>query len=97
VRRRSQRAPVTGIAVTFLFTDLEDSTRLWRECSHAMRSALARHDAILRDAIAAHAGHVVKSKGDGAHAVFADASDAVGAARARGGGLAVGRALAGSS
>ena len=66
--------------VTFLFTDLESSTRLWREHPEAMRPALARHDAILRDAIAAHAGHLVKTTGDGAHAVFANASDAVDAA-----------------
>ena len=66
--------------VTFLFTDLEGSTRLWREYPQAMKPAMARHDAILRDAIAAHAGLVVKATGDGVHAVFADASDAVEAA-----------------
>ena len=66
--------------VTFLFTDLEGSTRLWEEHPDAMRSALARHDEILRDAIAAHAGYVVKTTGDGFHAAFADASDAVRAA-----------------
>ena len=46
--------------VTFLFTDLEGSMRLWEEHPEAMRSTLARHDAILRDAVAAHDGHVVK-------------------------------------
>ena len=66
--------------VTFLFTDLEKSTRLWEEQPAAMSKALARHDSILRDAIAAHAGHLVKSTGDGVFAVFADASDAVDAA-----------------
>jgi predicted ATPase/class 3 adenylate cyclase len=66
--------------VTFLFTDLESSTRLWREHPQTMKSALARHDAILRDSIATHAGHVVKTTGDGAHAVFVDASHAVDAA-----------------
>jgi class 3 adenylate cyclase len=66
--------------VTFLFTDLEGSTRLWREHPEAMRPALARHDELLRDAIAAHGGHVVKTTGDGAHAVFATASDAIDAA-----------------
>ena len=40
--------------VTFLFTDLEASTRLWREHPQTMKPALARHDAILRDVIAAH-------------------------------------------
>jgi class 3 adenylate cyclase len=66
--------------VTFLFTDLEGSTRLWREHPDAMQPALARHDAILRRAIAEHDGHLVKSTGDGAHAVFADASDAIASA-----------------
>src|SRR5262245_48328488 len=66
--------------VTFLFTDLESSTRLWREHPETMKPASARHDAILRDVIAAHSGHVVKMTGDGAHAVFATASDAVAAA-----------------
>ena len=37
--------------VTFLFTDLEGSTRLWEEHPEAMKAALARHDEILRDAI----------------------------------------------
>jgi predicted ATPase/class 3 adenylate cyclase len=66
--------------VTFLFTDLEGSTRLWEEHPDAMQGALARHDEILRDAIAEHGGHVVKMTGDGAHAAFASADDAVCAA-----------------
>jgi class 3 adenylate cyclase len=39
--------------VTFLFTDLEGSTRLWEEHPDAMRKALARHDAMLREAVEA--------------------------------------------
>ena len=45
-----------------------------------MREELARHDEILRGAIEAHHGHVLKSTGDGVLAVFARAGDAVGAA-----------------
>jgi len=45
-----------------------------------MRPALARHDELLRAAIEAHGGFVVKTTGDGAHAVFADAGAAAGAA-----------------
>ena len=37
--------------VTFLFTDIEGSTRLWEEHPNAMRLALGRHDALLRAAI----------------------------------------------
>src|SRR5262245_45080274 len=71
--------PPSG-TVTFLFTDLEGSTRLWSEHPEAMRPALARHDEILRDVIAAYAGYYVKTTGDGAHAVFPTASAAVDAA-----------------
>jgi predicted ATPase/class 3 adenylate cyclase len=66
--------------VTFLFTDLEGSTRLWEQYPEAMQDALARHDAILRDAIATRDGYVVKMTGDGAHAAFATADRAVHAA-----------------
>jgi predicted ATPase/class 3 adenylate cyclase len=66
--------------VTFLFTDLEVSTRLWDQEPDAMRAALARHDSILRDAMAVHGGQVVKGRGDGVHAVFATADGAIGAA-----------------
>ena len=66
--------------VTFLFTDVEGSSRLWEEHPDTMKSALARHDQILRDAIATHDGYVVKMTGDGAHAVFGNAEHAVAAA-----------------
>jgi predicted ATPase/class 3 adenylate cyclase len=66
--------------VTFLFTDIEGSTRLWEEAPGSMRDAIARHDEILRECIEAHRGRVVKQTGDGFHAVFAAASDAVAAA-----------------
>jgi len=44
--------------VTFLFTDLEGSTRLWEQRPDAMRDALARHDEILRTSVKSHDGHV---------------------------------------
>jgi predicted ATPase/class 3 adenylate cyclase len=66
--------------VTFLFTDVEGSTRLWEEHPDAMKPAMARHDAIVRVAIEGHAGHVVKTTGDGVHAVFAVAPNALAAA-----------------
>jgi predicted ATPase/class 3 adenylate cyclase len=66
--------------VTFLFTDLEGSTSLWQDEPEAMRPALARHDEIVRSAIETHGGRVVKTTGDGAHAAFTTASDAIDAA-----------------
>jgi predicted ATPase/class 3 adenylate cyclase len=65
--------------VTFLFTDIEGSTRLWEEHPEEMKAALARHDEILRDAVEAHDGHIVKTTGDGVHAAFTTGHDAAGA------------------
>ena len=65
---------------TFLFTDIEGSTRLWELYPEAMKPALARHDAILRQSIEAHQGQVVKTTGDGCHAVFETAAGAIGTA-----------------
>jgi predicted ATPase/class 3 adenylate cyclase len=66
--------------VTFLFTDVVGSTRLWEEFPELMRSALARHDGIIREVVESRSGHVVKGTGDGMHAVFARAYDAISAA-----------------
>jgi len=66
--------------VTFLFTDIESSTKLWEKHPEAMKSALARHDSILKEAIESNNGHVIKTTGDGVHAVFATAIDSVTAA-----------------
>ena len=63
--------------VTFLLTDLEGSTRLWEDQTDAMTGALARHDAILGDAIGAHDGVIVAKMGDGVAAAFASASNAL--------------------
>ena len=66
--------------VTFLFTDVEGSTRAWEEHPDAMPGALALHDEIVRDAIESHAGQVVKTTGDGFLAVFSTAHDGAAAA-----------------
>ena len=63
--------------VTFLFTDIEGSTRLWQQDEAAMRAALERHDAILRTAIEGQGGHVFSTGGDGFGVAFARAGDAV--------------------
>jgi predicted ATPase/class 3 adenylate cyclase len=61
--------------VTFLFTDIEGSTRLWQEKSEAMSVAHARHDAILRAAIEANHGHIFQIVGDSFTAAFRNAID----------------------
>ena len=63
--------------LTFLFTDLESSTRLWEEFPEAMRDAIERHDAILRTAVDAARGDVIKVTGDGLMAVFGSPADGV--------------------
>ena len=70
--------------VTFLFTDIEGSTRLWEQQPEAMRQALARHDALAAALVEQHAGTLVRSRGEGdsLFAVFARASDAIAAATA---------------
>jgi predicted ATPase/class 3 adenylate cyclase len=65
--------------VTFLFTDIEGSTRLWEREPDRMRPALARHDAIAKATIERNRGVIVKMAGDGAHAAFDDPLDAVAA------------------
>ncbi len=66
--------------VTFLFTDIEGSTRLWESDREAMASTLARHDAILRECLESHGGHVFKTIGDAFCTAFASAPEAVVAA-----------------
>lgn len=74
-------SPPTG-TITFLFTDVERSARLWERSPEAMRAALTRHDALAADFVGAHDGLLIKSRGEGdsLFAVFASAPDAVRAA-----------------
>lgn len=66
--------------VTFLFTDVEGSTRRWEEDSAAMRTAIEHHFAILDRAIEAHHGVRFKTIGDAIQAAFATAPEAAAAA-----------------
>jgi class 3 adenylate cyclase len=66
--------------VTFLFTDIEGSTRRWETDAGAMRAALAAHDEVLRNAIEAHGGYVFSHTGDGFVAAFASPTSAANAA-----------------
>ena len=65
---------------TFLFTDLEGSTTLWERHPTTMGAALSRHDEVLAEVVYANHGTIVKSTGDGVHAVFTSARDGVAAA-----------------
>lgn len=63
--------------VTFLFTDIEGSTRRWEADVEAMRAAVAEHENLLEAAVSENGGHVVKTMGDGVLAVFGDAVSAM--------------------
>ncbi|HEX9856130.1 MAG TPA: adenylate/guanylate cyclase domain-containing protein [Acidimicrobiia bacterium] len=64
---------------TFLFTDIEGSTRLWEEQPDEMAAALSRHDVILAESIHEASGAVLKTTGDGTIAVFDSAGGALAA------------------
>ena len=87
-RRSTSRREDTTLAqlasgtFTFLFTDIEGSTARWERDSEAMGAALARHDALLRQAIVAHGGDVFKTLGDAFCAAFRTGPDALAAALA---------------
>jgi predicted ATPase/class 3 adenylate cyclase len=66
--------------VTFLITDIEQSTRRWEEQPAAMHDALAHHDATLKQAIERHGGWLFKHTGDGVLAAFSEARAAIDAA-----------------
>ena len=74
-------AALSGV-LTFVFTDIEGSTRRWEADADAMRSALEAHDAVLRVAVEAHGGWLFKHTGDGVCAAFASPKAAVDAAAA---------------
>ncbi len=77
--RVSAGDPPSGV-VTFLFTDIEGSTRRWEADADAMRAALLAHDEVLRTAIESHGGFLFSHTGDGVVAAFASPRSAVDAA-----------------
>ena len=77
-----QQAPATGLpagVITFVMTDIEGSTRLFRELGDRYVEVLATHQALLRGTFTNHRGVEVGAEGDALFFVFADASEAVAA------------------
>ena len=66
--------------VTFLFTDIEGSTRLWEAAPEVMPASLARHDELFRSVFAQFGGQVFATGGDGFAVAFGRAADAIDAA-----------------
>ena len=60
----TERRLPTG-TVTFLFTDIEGSTKLWEKYPEEMKFALAKHDAFLKEAVESNNGQIIKTTGDG--------------------------------
>ncbi len=73
------REAPTG-TVSFLFTDIVGSTRLWEKFPGQMGAALARHDDLIRSAVKEHAGVVFKTVGDAVCAAFQSPRDSLEAA-----------------
>jgi predicted ATPase/class 3 adenylate cyclase len=73
-----RRAPPSGL-VTFLFTDIEDSTRLLNDLGDVYRDLLDHHDALLREVWQAHDGYEVNTQGDAFFVAFASADRALAA------------------
>jgi len=80
--KEQPRQPVSlpSGTVTFLFTDIEGSTQRWEAHPDAMDAAVKRHDALMRNAIEHHNGHVFKTGGDSYCAAFSNATNALDAA-----------------
>jgi len=78
----NQIPPLPTGLVTFLFSNIEDSTPLWEKQAEGMRVSLSQHHTILRKMIEAHGGKVFKVVGDTLQAVFIEPRQALQAALA---------------
>jgi predicted ATPase/class 3 adenylate cyclase len=71
---------MTPQILTFLYTDIEGSTRLWEQHPYSAEKNIPKHNAILKDAVEAYGGSIFRTVGDGICVVFNNASNAVSAA-----------------
>ena len=74
---KSSLANFSPEILTFLFSDLVDSTALWEKYPKSMPAALKLHDDILNNSVLQHGGKIVKSTGDGVMAVFTSPTEAL--------------------
>lgn len=72
--------PSSRQTLTFLFTDIEGSSRLWEQFPNTMGEAIEQHDSLLREMIELNGGHVFKTVGDATCAAFPTAQNAMEAA-----------------
>ncbi len=72
--------PLPTGTITFLFSDIEGSTERWENHHDGMKAAVARHEALLRQAISRFDGYIFNTVGDAFCAAFATAPNAVSAA-----------------
>jgi predicted ATPase/class 3 adenylate cyclase/predicted Ser/Thr protein kinase len=81
-RLRAWERPLPEGVITFMLTDVEGSTALWERAPDDMRVSLVRHESIIREAVEATQGQLMKSKGEGdsCFAVFRRATDGASAA-----------------
>jgi class 3 adenylate cyclase/ActR/RegA family two-component response regulator len=86
-RRVETRAPDSSV-VTFLFTDVEGSTRLAERFPRQAPEILARHHALIAEAAGRHGGRVFEQLGDAAYVAFDDAAEAIMASTEMSGALA---------
>src|SRR5579863_4546900 len=80
---RPKAAALTALPtgkVTFLFSDIEGSTRRWEAHAEAMTAVVARHEQVVSEAIVRRGGYVFKLVGDAFCAAFQSAPDAIAAA-----------------
>src|SRR6266542_1970975 len=71
--------PLPSGTVTFLFTDIEGSTRLLQQLGEKCATLLADHERLLREACKSHNGRVIDTQGDSFFVAFSRAVDAINA------------------